>query len=73
MLHRCPGCGELRGVGSQEVDGSPQTLCRLCLRAALVNEVRGRQQSNGFFDCFGTAQSQCDQGTCAYREICLFP
>jgi len=37
-------------------------------KAELIKEIQRKQ---GNFDCFGTAQSYCDQLECLFRESCL--
>jgi hypothetical protein len=33
--------------------------------------IRRIQKAEGNFDCFGTAQNNCDQWNCCFREDCL--
>jgi hypothetical protein len=35
--------------------------------------IRSVQKAEGNFDCFGTAQDECDQYQCCFREDCLRP
>jgi hypothetical protein len=37
-------------------------------KADLIRQI---QKAEGNFDCFGTAQNNCDQWNCCFREDCL--
>jgi hypothetical protein len=37
-------------------------------KADLIRQI---QKTEGNFDCFGTAQNDCDQWNCCFREDCL--
>ena len=40
-------------------------------RATKAQLIRQIQRGEGNFDCFGTAQADCDQGACLWRSDCL--
>ena len=37
-------------------------------KAGLIREI---QHAEGHFDCFGSAQGECDQTDCRWREMCF--
>jgi len=47
-------------------------LCKDCARDLLFDLYRRRQRENpSAWECFGTAEYECDQLSCEFRKICL--
>jgi hypothetical protein len=68
----CVKCQKRWKIDNDDKDPMPSgSLCKKCLREALIPTYRKRQLKEGNFDCFGKADKTCDQDGCKYREICL--
>lgn len=47
------------------------SLCSSCFKHAISSLIHKRQREEGNFDCFGRAETECDQWMCKYRTWCL--
>lgn len=73
MLYQCINCRIVWGEEDENNDDGflSHGLCIDCLKIKLIPLYRKRQQDEGSFPCFDTANHYCDQHKCAYRHLCL--
>lgn len=70
MLYKCIDCGHIWGE-EDESEGFSHGLCSPCAKKALIPFYRKEQKRYSGIPCFGTADGNCSQLNCKYREICL--
>ncbi|MBW2109016.1 MAG: hypothetical protein JRI36_10175 [Deltaproteobacteria bacterium] len=74
LLVKCIRCGkqwEKESAIAWGPDAFSSSLCSDCFVEVAKETIRRKQKNEGNFDCFGTADTYCDQIACKYRRWCL--
>jgi hypothetical protein len=72
---KCIKCGMewvKDAVFSWGPDDFTSSLCNACFKEVISPIIHRKQIREGNFDCFGKADTYCDQSVCKYRKWCLF-